>query len=58
MKTGFEDFEYEKNSRAKNFNKRDKTKYKKRHIGDGQKLREEIEVEEDPILEYYQMMNS
>ena len=47
------DVDVEKINRTEKFNRKSKTKYKRRsHFGEGKRLREEIETEEDPILEY------
>lgn len=46
--------ETEKINRSEKFNKKSKIKYKRRpHIGEGKRLREEIEIKKDPVKEYF-----
>lgn len=53
MKMNFDENESDKINRADKMNRKNKVKYKKRRIGEGQKIREEVLNEEDPIEEYF-----
>lgn len=55
----FDEYAFEKTTRANKINRKAKNKFKpKNHFGEGKKLREEVEQEEDPISEYYESLNS